>query len=438
MKNIYKFKNFLVYGLSLSGESVSKLLVKLKANVFLYDDNIESLKAKHFANCFLIQELNENLISQFDYIVISPSIEKDNKFLQIARNHNIKIFSELEFASQFCKNLVAVTGTNGKTTTVELITSILNEKYKAVSCGNIGYPLSKAVLEKKNFIKVVEVSSFMLEQADTFSPNVATILNISPDHIIRHKTMKEYTNLKLSIMKNLKAKNYAVLNLDEKHQPIVNCMTVTYSYNHVADVYYKEGFIYLHGRKIVSINELSLKGKHNIMNIMCAICYAHIYRVKDEKIREALINFRAEKYRIEKVAKINNINFINDSKSTNIASTLACVEAVKGPILLLMGGFDKNLNYAKLFSNLSKRVVKIAVFGAVADKLIDANNDKFNMTKFEDLNSAFDFLVANAKSNDNIVLSPATSSYDQFANYIERGKVFENKVKEYAEIQAQK
>ena len=134
----FKHKNVLVYGMSISGEWVSKLLLKLKANVFLYDDNKQKLKCKNIENCYFVQELNENLIIQFDFIIVSPSIEKDNKHLLFAKKQNIKIYSELEFASMFCRKLVAVTGTNGKTTTVELISAMLNKKHKAVACGNIG------------------------------------------------------------------------------------------------------------------------------------------------------------------------------------------------------------------------------------------------------------------------------------------------------------
>ena len=193
---LYKNKNVLVYGLSTSGEWVAKLLKKQKAVVFLFDDNTEVLNKKKIKNCYVLNELNENLIEQFDFIVVSPSIEKDNESLKIANRLKIKIFSELEFASQFCKKLVAVTGTNGKTTTVKIITSLLQTKHKAIACGNIGYPLSRAVLESKKSIKVAEVSSFMLENAETLSPHVVTITNIEPDHLIRHKTMEEYSKLK--------------------------------------------------------------------------------------------------------------------------------------------------------------------------------------------------------------------------------------------------
>lgn len=426
----FKNKNVLVYGLSISGEWASKLLKKNHANVYLYDDNIKILN-KAYPGCYIIEELNENYIEQFDFLVVSPSIEKENKFLLIAKKHNKKIYSELELASLFAKDYIAVTGTNGKTTTVQLITHILNKKKKTIACGNIGYSFSQAVMEKKNYLKVVEVSSFMLENAQDFSPKVATVLNIQPDHLIRHKTMEEYTSLKLSIFKNLKSKDYAIINLDNGICSNKNCKTITYSISKIADIYIKNGYIYLHENKIVATNELSLKGKHNLYNIMCAIACAYIYKVNLKKIRLALLEFKSEHFRIENVATINNINFYNDSKSTNIASTLASVDTIKGSIILILGGSKKALDYTYLFYKLSKRVKQVIVFGEIAEDLVLANNNKFKMEKFNNLSESFDFAVGVSKKYDNILFSPASASYDQYKNYIERGNHFNNLVKEY-------
>jgi len=313
----------------------------------------------------------------------------------------------------------------------------LQTKHKAIACGNIGYPLSRAVLESKNSIKVIEVSSFMLENAETLSPHVATITNIEQDHLIRHKTMETYTKLKMNIFKNLTPKDFAVVNLDKDIHPLNECLTVTYSYNHIADVFVKNGAIYLHNEKIVNLNEIKLKGKHNIYNIMCAICFAYIYKVKPKKIRNILINLNPEHYRMEHIATINNIKFVNDSKSTNVASTLAAVESIMGGVVLLLGGSNKGLDYSSLFNNLSKKVCQIVVFGEIANQLQLNNAKKFKLEKLETLKEAFDYAVKIAKMNDTILLSPASASYDQYSNYIERGKDFDRMVKEY-EINAKK
>ena len=427
-----KHKNFLVYGMSVSGEWVAKLLAKKKANVFLFDDDHQTLKNKTIKDCYVLPELNENFILQFDYIVVSPSIEKDNEYLKIAREGNIKIFSEVEFASMFCKKYVAVTGTNGKTTTVKIIEQLLTTKYKAKACGNIGYPVSRAVLDNKRAIKVIEVSSFMLENCETFSPHIATITNITSDHLTRHKTIEEYSRLKQSIYKNLKSNDYAVVNLDENLCEKSNCLTLTYSYNHLADVCVRNDAIYLHNQKVVSLSDLKLKGKHNVYNIMCAICFAYIYKIKIDKIRNVLINLRTEKFRIEHIASISKIKFVNDSKSTNQASTLSAVDTVRGAIILILGGSNKNLNYEKMFQHMSKRVKEVVVYGEIANQLILDNKNKFTIKKFENLKQSFEYACSVAIANDTILLSPATASYDQYENYIERGNEFNRLVEEYA------
>lgn len=428
-----KNKKVLVYGLSLSGKWVSKILIKHKATVFLYDDDLTKLRNKNLKNCYLVQELNEEMIRDLDFLIVSPSIEKDNQFLLLAKKYNKKIYSELEFSALFCKDIVAITGTNGKTTTTELVARLLNTKHKAVACGNIGYSLSQAVIEKKNHIKVVEVSSFMLENAETFSPHIATILNIEPDHLIRHKTMEEYSNLKYGIFNNLTPKDYAVINLDSKISTNKNCKVITYSYNKPANVNVQGGYICLNNQKVVAINELKLKGKHNIYNIMCAICFAYIYKVKIEQMKEVLIKFSPDKFRIEHVANINGVNFINDSKSTNIASTIACVESVKNPIILILCGSKKGLEYNELFSILPKRVKHIVVFGEIREEIEQANNNKFKLEKVENMQQAIAFAKSIAIKNDNIVLSPSSASYDQYNGYIERGEDFNKLVNEYAQ-----
>lgn len=428
-----KNKNVLVYGLSLSGEWCAKLLKKYKANVFLYDDDYERLKVKTIKNVYILPKLNKEIISNFDFIVVSPSIEPDNKNLEIARSLYKKIYSEVEFASLFCKKFIAITGTNGKTTTVQLVTAMLNEKYDAIACGNIGYPLSRAVLQNKKYLKVVEVSSFMLENCKSFSPHIATVLNIQPDHLLRHKSIENYKKTKLKIFDNLKPSDYAIINLDNDINTVESCKKITYSINKLADVCVKNGYIYIFNKQFMAIKDLKLKGKHNLYNILCAICCAVIYKVSASKIKEALNNFIVEKYRIESVGNCNQRNFVNDSKSTNIASTLASTETVKGPIILLLGGSNKGLDYKELFTKLTKRVKQIFAFGEITSDLVNANNDKFKLTTCKDMYQAFDMATESSKPQDTILLSPASASYDQFANYIERGKAFDEKVKEYAE-----
>lgn len=438
MKNKFKHKNIMIYGMSVSGIWCAKLVKKLKANIFLFDDNQEKLCNVGIKKATILQKIDEDTITSMDYLIVSPSIEKDNFAIRYAKKHNVYVFSELEFASQFSNNILAITGTNGKTTTVELITDMLNTQKKAVACGNIGYPLSRAVLQNKKHIKVAEVSSFMLENCKSFSPNIATVLNIKPDHLIRHKTMEEYSNLKLSLFKNQKSCDFAVVNLDEKLNIKANAKILTYSQTSHADVRVKDGAIYLFQQKIADINELQLKGKHNISNAMCAICYAHALGIKPENIRQALLNFKPQSFRNEHIATINGVNFINDSKSTNIASTIASVNSTKGAIVLLLGGSKKELDYQELFSSLSKRVKHIVAFGEIAEDIKTANQEIFSIEVTKDLYSAFDVAITLTKKGDTVLFSPSSASYDQFKNYIERGQAFNKKVKDYEFAQTQR
>ncbi len=426
-----KNKNVLVFGMSVSGEWAAKLLNKKGANVYVYDDDISVLKSKSLINCFLVQKIDNEIAFKLDFVVVSPGITLDNPNLQFLINFGLKIFSELEFASCFAKNILAVTGTNGKTTCVQLITSILNKKYSAVACGNIGYPLSRAVLEHKHAIKVVEVSSFMLEHAQTFHPHIATVLNVEPDHLNRHKSFAEYFKLKRSIFNNLGQNDYAVVNLDKNIHPTTNSMTVTYSINHSADANIRDGYIMLHQRKLMPINKLQIKGKHNLQNVLCAVCFAFLLKIPDNLIVQALTEFKPDNFRCEHITTINGIHFINDSKSTNIASTLACCEAQRGAIILLVGGSKKGLDYTQLFKNLTAKVKFVVAFGEIADDLIKANNKQFKITPCKNLSTAFDYAVSIAIDGDSIVLSPASASYDEFKNYIERGNFFNQKVKDY-------
>ena len=179
-----------------------------------------------------------------------------------------------------------------------------------------------------------------------------------------------------------------------------------------------------------ALNEINLKGLHNISNIMCAIGYGYIYKISIRKMRQAIISYKSEHFRNEHIATVNDIRFINDSKSTNIASTLASVNSNKGSIILLLGGSKKGLEYSELFKNLSKRVKKIFVFGEISEDLI-SNGVGFDITKVADMSEAFSGAIESALSNDTVLLSPASASYDQFSNYVERAKVFNQKVQEY-------
>ena len=429
-----KNKNVLVYGMSCSGVWASRLLVKYKANVFIYDDNPNKLVGD-YKNCFIVKEIDEKLMSGLDFLVVSPSIQPDNIVIQLAKSLKKPVLSEIELASYFSKNYIAITGTNGKTTTVQLIEAMFKTTKKAIACGNIGYSFSQAVLENKKAIHIVEVSSFMLENIDKFSPHVATILNIAQDHLIRHKTMQNYASIKHKIYKNLTKNDYIVENLDLNLEIKSKAKRIGYSLKSMADVCLQNGHIFIKTKSgyvdLISLDQISLKGEHNLYNVMCAICFALIYKLKLNKIKKVLTNFKLADYRMSVRPTINGVNFINDSKSTNIASTLASVQATKGEIVLILGGSKKGLDLDELFQKLPKKVKSIVAYGEIREELKQKNNEKFEFFAFKTLNLAFKKAVEIATVGDTVLFSPATASYDQYLNYVERGKAFDEKVKEY-------
>lgn len=443
-------KKVLVYGLSSSGIWSSILLIKKNAKCFVYDDNklaLNNLKfPEKYSNLLCkvskISKLTNEFLLSIDAIVLSPGVSINKKQIQFAKQNGKLIISELELGYLFCKNkILAITGTNGKTTTTELLTTILKTQTKAVSVGNVGYPITQAVVEKRKGYFVTEVSSFMLEAIYSFRPNIATITNISPDHLDRHKTYDNYKKLKIKIFDFLGKNNLAVVNLDDDYVNLIKpnlYQIVFFSQKYVCHgAYLFNNVVYYSNKKaekIISLNDVKLKGKHNVYNILCAICFAKKLNIKTKNIVKVLKIFKTIKYRYEFVQNVNDIMFINDSKSTTVASTNMAVESTNQPIILLLGGSDKNLSFDDLFVNFEK-VKFYCVYGQTAQKIFETAKNKniTNIQMFENLQTSFDYAVKIAVPNDCVLLSPACASFDQFKNYEDRGEYFNKLVKEYGE-----
>lgn len=441
-------KNVLVYGMSESGIWTSILLIKKNAKCFVYDDNKKVVNNLKFPTKYTnllkkinkIEKLTNNLILSFDAIVVSPGVSIDNKFLKYAKKNGKLVISELEFVFLNCRNkILAITGTNGKTTTTELITAMLNIQIKATAVGNIGYPLTRAIVEKISGCFVVEVSSFMLEAIISFKADIATITNIAPDHLDRHKTFKNYKNLKLKIFDNLNKNDTAIVNLDDDYVNNIKpnkYKIIFFSQKYVCHgAYSLNNVVYYSAKKvekIIDIEDIKIKGKHNIYNILCAICFAKKLNIKTNNVIKVLKTFETAKYRYQLVGCYNGISFVNDSKSTTVASTNMAIESTDQPIFLLLGGSDKNINYEDLFIHQSK-IKYYCVYGQTAQKIFDIAKEKniSNIQVFQNLKDAFDFCISNAISNDCVLLSPACASFDQFKNYEERGEYFNKLVKDY-------
>ena len=329
--------------------------------------------------------------------------------------------------------VIGLTGTNGKTTTVSMLAQTLERGgLSAKACGNIGSPMIDYCTLSDNAVAVAEISSFQLETIQSIRPHIAMILNITEDHLNRHYNMENYVFLKGKLLKNCTETEYAVLNYDD---PIVRGFAEKTKANvlyfsvkeRVSGAYYEEGNLYFGKEKILSASDLPIGGLHNVQNALAVIVAAKIMGIKNVDIVAALTDFKGIKHRVETVDTINGVTFIDDSKGTNVDATLKAVEAMKADTVLLLGGKNKGYDYGKLFSFLPKtKVVHAVLYGENRFALLKAARE-YNFEKIT-VCDGFDFAVQvaalKATSGQTVLLSPASASFDQFANYEERGDKF--------------
>ncbi|HHX23423.1 MAG TPA: UDP-N-acetylmuramoyl-L-alanine--D-glutamate ligase [Thermoanaerobacterales bacterium] len=442
-----KGKNVLILGLARSGIAAAIELIGLGAKVTASDMKPE----KEIKDADLLKSHGVNiacgghpltLLNNCDLIVLSPGVPSDIKILDEARKRDIPIISELELGYWYCKApIIAVTGTNGKTTTTTLIGEILKNDGKNITlAGNIGIPLVREVekAENKDFL-VVEVSSFQLENIMHFKPKISVILNISEDHLNRHKTFENYIETKAKIFENQTEEDYAILNYDD---PIVRslikrikCKTYLFSRKEeIRGAYVKNGVIVIreNGKiyPVLKAEELGIKGSHNLENSLAAACVAWILRTNLNNLAETLKEFRGVEHRLEFVANIGGIKYINDSKATNPDAAQKAIEALEEPIVLIAGGYDKKSNYDDFIKSFSDRVKKLILIGDTADaiKATALNHGFSDIQKASSLEEAVKLASKAAIPGDVVLLSPACASWDMFESYEERGRVFKEAV----------
>ena len=429
----------LILGSGLSGRAVADLLESEDYESAFA--KTEDINAEFFEKDYL-----DRLFSGLSFIVKSPGISPKIALINSAKKYKIAVVGEFEYSANKLKSdIIAVTGTNGKTTTVSLINHILSATNRNVFLGgNIGIPVSNfAGKDNDNDIAVLECSSFQLENIKKFSPKISAILNISPDHLNRHKTMKNYIKCKFNIAKNQTKNDYLILNADDEflfeNPPKTKAQIFFFSTKKcVKGCYIKRGCIYFNDNqkeeKLVSLKGIKLVGEHNLSNILCA-CLAVYLETKNKQILSSISTFTAVAHRIEFVKKINNISFYNDSKATNIDSTIVACKSFKNNIHLILGGSDKGYSFDELFKNLPKNVKNIAIFGETRHKIaFSAREFGFNSFKICDsLEECAKHLFALSKQNDVVLLSPACASFDCFSNYKERGNFFKKVVEEISD-----
>jgi len=371
-----------------------------------------------------------------DLIVVSPGVPVDSPPLVQARSLGETVIGEIELAAQFLPGpIIAITGSNGKTTTTTLTGEIMTGAgLPTLVGGNIGTPaISLAERAKPETVIVLEISSFQLETIQTFRPKVAVILNITPDHLDRHRTFEIYADAKARIFENQQSDDFAVLNADDPTCVAMGKRTKAqvFWFSRQKEVqqgaWVRDGNIVFRNstgqKEILQISEIPLKGAHNLENVLAAVCSAVLMGCPPERIRQAVHNFKAVEHRLEYVATINGVDYYNDSKATNVDATLKALESFPANIHLILGGKDKGSPYTVLNDLVRQRVKRIYTIGAAAAK-IESQVKGAELIRAETLENAVRKAHASAVSGDVILLAPACASFDQFKSYEHRGKVF--------------
>lgn len=443
----FKNKNVLVCGVARSGISASLLLKKLGANVTIQDlktedelENIDILKNEKI-QLYLGKNPAKDLIDKMDIMVVSPGLPLDLDFVLYAKNR-LKIISEIELAYSVCKApIVAITGTNGKTTATTLVGEIISNYKKSFVVGNIGIPFSEKVLEmKEDDFAVCEVSSFQLETIHNFRPKVSAVLNITPDHLNRHKTMQNYILAKERIFENQKEDDFLILNFEDeicrKMASKTNANVLYFSSKKEIEngAYLKNNEIFINcfgkNEKFININELNILGVHNMENVMASILMCACLKIPFEIIKNTLINFKGVEHRIEFVSNKNGVDYYNDSKGTNVDASIKAILAMKKPIYLIAGGYDKQTDFKEFIQTFENRVKKVVLIGDVKEKIAkqckEMNFNNFEIT--DTLEKAIKICFENAENGDCVLLSPACASWDMFKNFEERGNLFKSYV----------
>lgn len=441
----------LVAGSGISGIAAAKLLLDMGGEVVLYDGNEklreEDLRKKFDENAkvsFVLGELTRTDLLGVELSIISPGISLEAPFVSVIDQAGIPIWSEIQLAYHCAKGrLAAITGTNGKTTTTALTGEIMKACYDSVFVvGNIGDPYAAHALETtEKSVTVAEVSSFQLETIMDFRPNVSAILNITPDHLDRHKTMERYIEIKEGITKNQKENDVCVLNYDDpvlrEFGETLKCKVVYFSSREKLkkglfldgdQIVYKDGETVT---EIVNIHELKLLGRHNHENVMAAVAIAMNMDVPMDTIRRVVKRFEAVEHRIEFVTERFGVKYYNDSKGTNPDAAMQAIKAMPGPTLLIAGGYDKHSEYDEWIESFGGKVRYLVLIGQTRDKIAEcAKRHGFTDIMYaEDLKEAVQVCASYANAGDNVLLSPACASWGMFKNYEERGRMFKEYVR---------
>ena len=448
LKENIKNKKIAILGAGVSGQGAALLGNHLKSRILLSDIKEPKIIIPTIINKNIMTEFSghSEKILDSDLIILSPGIDYNSlKLKKEINKKNIPIISEIEFASWFTKSdIIGITGSNGKSTVVKITFELLKNKFpNALLGGNIGISFSYNVLNEiknniKNTIHVLEVSSFQLERIFLFKPKVSCILNITKDHMDRYKTKNDYFNTKLKIFKNKCNKSFLVYNEDDKNLNKIIQKDTPFSIKNKKNKYYIENdkiFTEKNRKKelIINCNKINLAGEHNLSNILASLTITSFFGINNDLIKKVLCEFKPLTHRMEKIAINNNVTFINDSKSTNIFSTICAIKSFTSNIILILGGYSNEKIENKLLIDAinKKNVIKVICYGSIRHKLSKILEKIKPVCSYEFFKDAIIQSINIAQKNEIVLLSPGFKSFDQFANFEERGIEFKKIVHKY-------
>ena len=440
---------YFVFGAGISGIGACNMLSKMGQSVVLFDENKKKLfELKESGlidkSVILCTKISKNIMHSTSCIVLSPGVKTYKKLRKFKKLKNVEGVGELELGARFCKVMqIAITGTNGKTTTTKLCEFCLNHsKANAYAVGNVGTSISSVALDtKKDDFLVIEASSFQLENAKTFHPHIACFLNFAPDHLDRYKTMQDYFNAKLHIFDNLNQDDWAILNFDDPVVSKINlkCKVVfvsaTQKLNRLKNsAWIEEKNIYVkldNKVSVVFIGNSNLKGTHNLFNMLFASVVCLICGLTTDELSSSFKDFVLPDHRCRVVAKLDGVTYVDDSKATNIHATKSALSSISGPVVLLLGGSSKNEDFSDFFKQLPQNVKSVVTFGQMGKNLFKLAKKSGLLNVFFEKKFKNAVLTAKklAQSGDFVLLSPACASFDEFSGYAERGDCFKYLVK---------
>ncbi len=434
MNGRYQNKSVAVLGAGLSGSAAALLLRANGANVSVLDSadeakllksTIDNLRGKGVR--VITGAAADSNRDAFDLVVLSPGIDPDSPLARNFSSRHIEMIGELELGWQFCQRpVVAITGTNGKTTTTELIARMLNAcGQRTVACGNIGKPLTQVVLDQSKLdVLTVEVSSFQLETITTFRPQIALWLNFAPDHLDRYSSVGEYRTAKLRIFEKQTAEDFAVVNANESITQI-EAQRVTFSaYDDRADFRLADGTIYFHQTPVLRLAEAKLRGSHNIENLMATLAAGRARGLSLKEMVPPLCAYEPQPHRCEWVRTVGSVDYVNDSKATNLDAVEKALAAQTKRVVLIAGGKDKGFDFQPLRKSVKEKVRAAILIGEMANRICEDWREATRCEIVGSLPEAVERAHASANAGEVVLFSPGTSSFDMFKSYADRGDQF--------------